>query len=166
MSPSALRTAINKIWDVPGTLKFVPLGRGHYIVHMLSHIERERVLARRIWNFKFGTVKVQHWTPEFNPYKVNLPISHVWIPIYELSPEYFYEPIINDIASAIGPVIAIDERTRTREMLHFARVLLELDLLKEKESHIMYERSGYCSTVSIGYEQHPEYCKNCDKLGH
>lgn len=73
------------------------------------------------------------------PYKVNFPISHVWIRIYELPPEYFYEPIINVIASAIGPVVAIDERTRTREMLHFTRVLVELDLRKEKETHIMYE---------------------------
>lgn len=51
-------------------------------------------------------------------------------------------------------------------MLHFARVLLELDLQKEKQLFIMYERSGHCSTVSIGYEQHPSFCTYCGKLGH
>lgn len=70
MSPTALRSAINKIWDIPGALKFIPLGRGYYMINLISHIERERLLARRIWNFEFGTVKVQRWTPEFNPYKV------------------------------------------------------------------------------------------------
>lgn len=132
MSPNALRSTINKIWDIPGALKFIPLGRGYYIIKLISHIERERLLARRIWTFEFGTVKVQRWTPEFNSYKINSPISHVWIHIYELPPKYFYEPIIHVIASAICPVMAIDERTRTREMLHFAHVLVELDLRKKR----------------------------------
>lgn len=43
---------------------------------------------------------------------------------------------------------------------------MELDLRKEKESFIMYERLGHCSTVSIGYEQQLDFCKACDKVGH
>lgn len=30
----------------------------------------------------------------------------------------------------------------------------------------MYERLGHCSTVSIGYEQHPSFCTLCEILGH
>lgn len=95
-----------------------------------------------------------------------MPIAHVWICIYELPPKYFYKLIINVIASAIGPVVFIDERMKNREMLHFARVLVELDLQKEKETFIMYERLGHCATVSIGYEQHPSFCSHCQRTGH
>lgn len=63
-------------------------------------------------------------------------------------------------------MVFIDERTESRTMLHYARVLVELDLRKEKEYGVMYERSGHCATVSIGYEQHPHYCSNCETLGH
>lgn len=58
--------------------------------------------------------------------------------------EYFHELIIEDIASTLGLVVSIDERTHNREMYHYARVLIELDLQKDKEYHIMYERSVHC----------------------
>lgn len=41
MPTSALRSAINKMWDVPGAWKFLPLGRGYYSVHIINHVERE-----------------------------------------------------------------------------------------------------------------------------
>lgn len=84
--------------------------------------------------------------------------------IYELPPEYLYEPIIKVIASAIGSVVSIDERTKNREMLHYARVLVELYLRKDKEMFIMYKRSGHCSIVSIGNEQHPNFNSLCERL--
>lgn len=90
MTASALKESINKIWDVPGYWKFLSLGKGYYNIYIVNHVERERLLARRIWNFQHGIVKLQRWFPEFNPYKVNSPIVNLWIRIYELPPEYFY----------------------------------------------------------------------------
>lgn len=80
--------------------------------------------------------------------------------------EYFYVPIIECIASALGQVVSVDERTRNRTMCHYARVLIELDLRKENEYNIMYERSGHCSIASVGYEQHPPFCTHCQIVGH
>lgn len=51
-------------------------------------------------------------------------------------------------------------------MIHFAIVLVELDLRKEKEHMILYERLGHYASVSIGYEQHPTFCSRCEALGH
>lgn len=75
-------------------------------------------------------------------------------------------PIIERIASALGPVVSIDEHTRNRTMYHYARVLIELDLRKEKEYNIMYEMSGHCTIASVGYEQHPKFCNHCQIVGH
>lgn len=74
--------------------------------------------------------------------------------------------LIRAIASAIGPIIIINERTRKREMCHYARVLVELDLRKEREQFIMFETSGNCSIDSIGYERLPEFCLKCEIMGH
>lgn len=63
-------------------------------------------------------------------------------------------------------MVTIDERIRTRKMLHYARVLVEVDLRKQKEEYIMYEHSGHCAKVSLGYENHPTFCSTCESLGH
>lgn len=63
MTNSALCASINKIWDVPGAWKFLTLGMGYYSIHIMNHVELECLLARRIWNFQHGTVKLQCWTP-------------------------------------------------------------------------------------------------------
>lgn len=166
MSDVMLRGEINEVWQVPGGWLFTPIGRGYYIIQISNYIERDRILEKRIWNFKHGTARLQRWTPEFNPWKVNSPIAHVWIRIHELPIEYFSDPIIRAIASAIGPVINIDERTRTRRVCKYARVLVEVDLRAEREYSVMYERQGFCSIVSVSYEHLPEYYTDCGIIGH
>lgn len=80
--------------------------------------------------------------------------------------EYFYEPIVRAIASAVGPVVTVDECTTTKKILYYARVFVELDLSKEKEECIIYERSGHCAIASLGYENHPSFCMICEIIGH
>lgn len=75
--------------------------------------------------------------------------------------EYFKVPIIEAIASALGPIVSTDERTRSQTYCHYARVLIELDLQKEKKYNIMYECSGNCSIALVGYEAHPEFYAHC-----
>lgn len=53
---------------------------------------------------------------------------NVRVCIYELPMEYFYEPIVEFIASALGPVVNIDEHTQNRTICHYVRVLIELNL--------------------------------------
>lgn len=91
---------------------------------------------------------------------------NIWVRIFELLMEYFHESIIEDIALPLGHLVNIDERTRNREMCYYAWVLVELDLWKDKEYHIMYERSGHNLISSVGYELHPEYCIHCQIIGH
>lgn len=80
--------------------------------------------------------------------------------------EYFYIPNIPAIASAIGPIISTDERTRKSERCHYARVLVELDLRKLWEEFVMFEIMGHCYIASIGYERLPVFCSKCEIVGH
>lgn len=90
----------------------------------------------------------------------------MWVRIYEIPQEYFHEHVIESIASALGTVVSMDQCTRDGSMCHYARVLIELDLRKEKEYHIMFERAGHCSIALVGYEPHPDFCMHCQIVGH
>lgn len=98
---------------------------------------------------------IQKWTPEFNPYKLASPMVNVCVRIYEIPQEYFHEHIIESIASVLGTVVSMDQRTRDGSTCHYASVLIELDLRKEKEYNIIFERSGLCSIASVGVRTTP-----------
>lgn len=102
-------------------------------------------------------MRIQRWTPEFNPYKLVSPLVNVWVRIYEIPQEYFHEHIIESIASVLGTIVSVDQRTRDGSMCHYAKVLIELDLRKDKEYHIMFESADHCSITSVGYEPHPDF---------
>lgn len=62
--------------------------------------------------------------------------------IYEIPMEFFQPKIIHALASALGTVIKMDDRTRNRTMCHYARVLNEIDMTKGCENYIMFESDG------------------------
>lgn len=68
MTSAALRDSINEMWKITGYWKFLSMGRSFYSIHITNYLERDCILTRRIWQFKYGTVKLQRWTPEFNTY--------------------------------------------------------------------------------------------------
>lgn len=166
MATPTLKEAIDKVWQIQGEWHLITLGKGYFNIQLPTTGEYDRIFKRRSWQTEFGLLGLQRWTPEFNPYKLASPLVNVWVHIYEIQQEYFHEHIIEAIASVLGPVVSMDQRTKDGTMCHYARVLVELDLCKEKEHYIMFERSGHCSIASVGYEPHPDFCNFCQVVGH
>lgn len=138
MSTSELNASIDRVWNIKGEWKLVTLGKEYFNIQMADLRERDGVFLKRSWTSEFGTIRLQKRPPDFNPYKISSSTVNVWVRIFELLMKYFHELIIEDIASAPGPIVNMDERTRNREMKIYARVLIKLDLRKDKEYHIMY----------------------------
>lgn len=166
MATPILKDTVDRVWNIEGDWHLITLGKGYFNIQFLNHSEYERIFRKRSWQIEFELFRLQRWTPEFNPYKLASPLVNVWVRIYEIPQEYFHEHIIEAIASVLGNVISMDQRTKDGTMCHYARVLVELDLWKEKEHYIMFERSGHCSIASVGYEPHPDFCSFCQVVGH
>ncbi|KAL8479162.1 hypothetical protein ACS0TY_026137 [Phlomoides rotata] len=111
-------------------------------------------------------MRLMPWVPNFDPYNVNTSVAQVWIQLFQLPLEYWQEPILVALASAVGTVIRLDDVTRWKESAHFARVLVEVDLKKDLEEYVMIESSGHRSYVMIQYERLPSFCRNCAVIGH
>ncbi|KAL8485233.1 hypothetical protein ACS0TY_027509 [Phlomoides rotata] len=150
---------LTAIWGIRTTWSLIPIGVG-------CGDDRERIFAKRTWQIKPGLLRLQRWVQDFNPYKVSSSIAQVWIRILELPLEYWNTNILTALASAIGTVIKLDERTASRSMGRFARVLVELDLKQDREEYVMFERAGHRLVVYIQYERLPEFCNFCNVMGH
>ncbi|KAL8466114.1 hypothetical protein ACS0TY_035284 [Phlomoides rotata] len=166
LAHEGLITRLRGVWGIKTPWSLTPLGEGYYNIRLSCNADREKIFARRSWQLKPGLLRLQCWVPNFNPFRVNTSVVQAWIRISELPLEYWNKHIITALASAVGTVIKIDERTLSRTMGRFARVLVELDLKHAREETLMFEREGHCSFVSIQYERLPDFCKFCSVIGH
>lgn len=111
MPTSELKASLDKVWNIKGEWKLVTLGKGYFNIQLSDIRKRDKIFLRRSWPSEFGTMHVQKWMPKFKSYKISSPIVNVWACIFELPMEYFHVPIIEAIASALGPVVNIDKHT-------------------------------------------------------
>ncbi|KAL8552220.1 hypothetical protein ACS0TY_001064 [Phlomoides rotata] len=161
-----LTRKLEATWNIYGGWKLVPIGRGYYNVQLPNLDDRDRILDRSSWPLKPGVVWVQRWVRDFNPYKTNTSIAQVWVRLFEIPMEYFLTPIIHALASSLGTVIKIDDRTKDRSMCHYARVLIELDMKQNFEDYVMFETEGHYLFASVKYESLPPFCNGCGIVGH
>ncbi|KAL8518453.1 hypothetical protein ACS0TY_009723 [Phlomoides rotata] len=133
---------LSDIWGVRTPWSLIPIGEGYYNFQFSCGDDKERIFAKRTWQIKPGLLRLQRWVQDFNPYKVSSSVAQVWICISELPLEYWNTNIITALASAVGTIIKLDERTASRSMGHFARVLVELDLKQDREKYVMFERAA------------------------
>lgn len=115
----------------------MPLGRGYYNIQLPCLADRNRILDRRFWALMPGYFRLQRWTRDFNPYKINTSLAQIWVRFYEIPMEFFQMKIIHAIAFALGSAIKIDEITRLRTMCHYARVHIEIHMMKGCEDYII-----------------------------
>ncbi|KAG5040249.1 hypothetical protein JHK82_012370 [Glycine max] len=83
-----------------------------------------------------------------------------------LAQEYWRPRILIEIARVMGTLIALDEFTRSSSFGHFARVLVDIDLLGNMPNEISVERDSYAFFSSINYEKLPLFCNFCNNIGH
>lgn len=119
-SIESLTMKLGHVWGIVGPWKLVPMGKGFFNIQLSKVEDRDKILDRRTWSPKPGTMRIQLWVRGINPYKVNTTLAQVWVRFYELPMEFFQPKILHALASGLGTVIKIDERTRTNSMCHYA----------------------------------------------
>ncbi|KAG5028774.1 hypothetical protein JHK87_012288 [Glycine soja] len=119
-----------------------------------------------------NTIFYLHFTPPLNQQTCGRPIlhsrQHIWTTEITqwLAQEYWRPRILIEIARVMGTLIALDEFTRSSSFGHFARVLVDIDLLGNMPNEISVERDSYAFFSSINYEKLPLFCNFCNNIGH
>ena len=150
-----LNSKIGNIWKTSAGWKMVPLGKGFYDFHFESMEDLKKIMAAGTVNIKPGLLRFSQWTKDFRLLTQKRTHVSLWIRLVELPQEYWRERTLKEIASAVGTPIDIDGPTRNRTFGHYARILVDIDLLKKACDEILVEREDYAFKVEVQYERRP-----------
>ncbi|WJX67627.1 hypothetical protein P8452_52077 [Trifolium repens] len=122
------------------------------------------------WNLNPGLLKLFAWSKDFNPRLQHNTSAQVWVRFYGLSQEYWHKNILFTIASSLGTPICTDSVTsrpmHERTFGQFSRVLIDMDLSQPLRYNVLVERKDYAFFIDIEYENVPEFCSECQIIGH
>lgn len=161
-----LKAKLAKLWHPINQWSMVSLGKGFYEFSFASAEDQCSVWSVGSWSLKPGFLRLSAWTPDFNPNSIKQTEYQCWIRIIGLPQEYWSPKILFEMAGCFGTPIALDETTIKRIFGHYGRVLVDLDLNSKLRDEILVEREGYAFSVFIEYEKLPEFCTNCQTIGH
>lgn len=111
------------------------------------------------------------WTIDFNP-EEETPLTPVWILLPELKWHCYNWDALLRITSPLGTLLKIDKATELKSRPNFAKVLVEIDLTKQRRESVWVgiknDEGKKCggSYQAIEYEFVPEYCFKCKHQDH
>jgi len=166
----ALRTKLSEMWKNLSKWGVMSLGKGFYEFTFTCLEDVKRVRSIASWNLNPGILKLFPWTKHFHSSVQNNSSAQVWLRIYGLSQEYWRPKILFAIASSVGTPICIDSAI-SKPMVErtfglFARVLVDIDLSQDLRYKVLVERKDYAFFVDFEYENLPDFCTHCNKIGH
>ena len=109
-----LRDKLQQMWKISGDWRLVPLGRGFFQMQFSSTEDKNRVWAAGSCLLSPGILRLQPWTPDFNPYRQKTTNTQLWVRFYDLSWEYW------EIARGIGTPLKLDKNTLEGNFGHYA----------------------------------------------
>jgi hypothetical protein len=165
-----LKEKLSLIWKGFSKWGVISLGKGFFEFTFSTLEDVRRVRSVPSWNINPGLLKLFAWSKDFNPKLQRNTSAQVWVKFFGLSQEYWHKNILFAIASSIGTPICIDSVTakpmHERTFGQFARILVDMDLSQPLRFKVLVERKCFAFFVELEYENVPDFCNNCQVIGH
>lgn len=109
---------------------------------------------------------MQPWVQDFDPYAHNSSNAQVWIHLHSLPWEYWDPDNLAYIAHCFIVSMRIDKGTLDDDLVHYDRMLIDIDFSSDLSQTVGIERDGKELWVNVEYEKLPFFCKVCGSVGH
>ena len=128
-------------------------------IKITSEKEKKRELKK--------PVVMKTWSPELDLAVENVKRVPTWIRFEGLPLKYWGQSSLHKLAGLIGTPIRIDRVTTQKDMLAYARVLIEVSIEQVFPDEIHYvNEKGLLSHQAVKYECKPMRCTDCGGFGH
>uniref|UniRef100_A0A803PUM5 DUF4283 domain-containing protein n=1 Tax=Cannabis sativa TaxID=3483 RepID=A0A803PUM5_CANSA len=157
---------IRRVWGHLGVQQVAKMNRGLIMVRFNDEATRDQAVEAGVIQFDRKPVIIQPWSADLK--SINLVHSvPIWIRLHDLGLQYWGNKSLSALVSTIGKPIMVDQHTKDRTRIQFARVLVEMKIMDAPPKFILYiDEFGQLQDQPIEYEWLPAKCASCSKFGH
>ncbi|XP_062086254.1 uncharacterized protein LOC133792370 [Humulus lupulus] len=157
---------IKRIWGHLGIAQIAHMTMGLTMVKFNDEATRDLVLENGVLQFDRKSVIVRLWSSDLDAVKLVLSVP-LWIRLHDLGLQYWGNKCLSALVSTIGKPIMVDQYTRDRTRIQFARILVEMDTTDAPPRVIQFlNEKGQLVEQGIDYEWLLVKCKTCMGYGH
>uniref|UniRef100_A0A803P8U6 DUF4283 domain-containing protein n=1 Tax=Cannabis sativa TaxID=3483 RepID=A0A803P8U6_CANSA len=156
---------VKRIWGHLGVLQVSKLSMGLIMVKFNDEATRDQVVEAGVVQFDRKPVIVR---PQCG-FECNDTVRLVplWIRLHDLGLQYWGTKSLSALVSTIGKPIMVDQHTKDRTRLQYARVLVEMEITDAPPRFIpFFNEFGQLQDQNVEYEWLPANCTQCSKFGH
>ena len=159
---SYLTFKLNALWKPATRMDCVNLGKDYFLIKFYCADDYDKVLHGGPWFIGEHFLAIKPWEPYFRASGDNLTSVAVWVRFPELPIEFYDMEVLKEIGSVIGPVLRIDSYTTTGSRGSYARLCIQIDLVKPLIKSIRIGRL----VQQVKYEGISSLCFCYRRLGH
>ncbi|XP_062099754.1 uncharacterized protein LOC133805589 [Humulus lupulus] len=157
---------IKRIWGHLGIAQVARMSMGLIMVRFNDDATRNQVLESGVLHFDRKPVIIRPWTTDLNALKL-VQYVPLWIRLHDLGLQYWGNKSLSALVSTVGKPIMVNQHTKERTRVQFARVLVEMDITDSPPRIIQFlNEHGQLVEQGIDYEWLPVKCKHCSGYGH
>ncbi|XP_062114236.1 uncharacterized protein LOC133825289 [Humulus lupulus] len=146
---------IKRIWGHLGIAQVARMTMGLIMVRFNDDATRDQVLEPGVLKFDRKPVIIKPSTTDLNTLKLVQSVP-LWIHLHDLGLQYWGNKSLSALVSTVGKPIMVDQHTRYRTRIQFARVLVEMDITDSLPRIIQFlNEHGQLVEQGIDYEWLP-----------
>ncbi|KAL9682406.1 hypothetical protein QQ045_014204 [Rhodiola kirilowii] len=125
-----LRQCFLSTWKPSDRCSIGALDASHILIVLENEVDARKVLSHPLRKTGLSLFRIFHWSQDFST-KWELTSTSAWVRLMNLPSQLTNLGYIEAIISSFGRFLAVDNRTRLLANPNYARVCMELDILKE-----------------------------------
>ncbi|KAL0445944.1 UNVERIFIED_CONTAM: hypothetical protein Slati_1722300 [Sesamum latifolium] len=140
---------------------------GWLVFKFATEEDMQRIMAGGPY-FIFGRPLMLKIMPaSFDFQEDDISLTSVWATLPSLPLECWNPSALSKIGSRLGNAMAMESLTLKMERISYARILVEVDALKELVDQVEFILlNGAVRKQPIRYEFTPKFCTTCNRFGH
>ncbi|XP_021759465.1 uncharacterized protein LOC110724351 [Chenopodium quinoa] len=150
-----------------GVDRVAAIENGVFLVRFRMEEGRERVLVARHIFFDRKPVVAKRWEPGIKLRDEGVQEVPVWIRLPRLDLKFWGQSSLMNLAGAVGKPVQIDRATATKELMAYARIMVQINVNEEMIEEIEFlDENGKVMHQKVIYEWKPVIFSTCSGMGH